>query len=106
MSFSVFKINIASLNKSITDLNNLCSIIKLQIQIIRICEHKVKRGSCLNGLQPGYTFEFGQTISTHGGVAFCGNDIVCYRVRKFVTRSPGTTRTHKIFESSSSFHVE
>ena len=33
-------------------------IIKLQIQVIGICEHKIKKGSCLNNLPPGYTFEF------------------------------------------------
>ena len=32
-------------------------IVKLQIQVIRICEHKIKKGFCLNGSLPGYTFE-------------------------------------------------
>ena len=57
-SSSLFHVNIASLNKYLDDLHNLLSIIKLQIQVIGICEHKIKRGSCLNGSLPGYTFEF------------------------------------------------
>ena len=81
MSLNIFDINIASLNKYIDDLHNLCSIIKLQIQVIRMCEHKIKKGSCLNGLLPGYTFEFEQTTSTHGGVSFFINDNFCYKVR-------------------------
>ena len=81
MSLNIFDINIASLNKYIDDLHNLCSIIKLQIQVIGMCEHKIKKGSCLNGLLPGYTFEFEQTTSTHGGVSFFINDNFCYKVR-------------------------
>ena len=81
MSLNIFDINIASLNKYTDDLHNLCSIIKLQIQVIGICEHKIKKSSCLNGLQPGCTFEFEQTTSTHGGVSFFINDNFCYKVR-------------------------
>ena len=81
MSLNIFDINIVSLNKYIDDLHNLCSIIKLQIQVIGICEHKIKKGSCLNGLLPGCTFEFEQTTSTHGGVSFFINDNFCYKVR-------------------------
>ena len=65
-----FTINIASLNKYLDDLHTLLSIINLQIQVIGICEHKIKRGSCLNGSLPIYTFEFDPATSTHGGVGF------------------------------------
>ena len=47
-SSSLFHANIASLKKYLDDLHNLVSIIKLQIQVIGICEHKIKKGSCLN----------------------------------------------------------
>ena len=57
-SLSLFHVNIAALNKYLNDLHNLLSIIKLQIQVIGIYEHKIKRGSCLNSSLPGYTFEF------------------------------------------------
>ena len=80
-SSSLFHVNIASLNKYLDDLHNLLSIIKLQIQVIRICEHKIKRGSCLNGSLPGYTLEFEPATSTHGGVGFFINDNSCYKVR-------------------------
>ena len=80
-SSSLFHVNIASLNKYLDDLHNLLSIIKLQIQVIGICEHKIKRGSCLNGSLPGYTFEFEPATSTHGGVGFFINDNSCYKVR-------------------------
>ena len=59
----------------------MLSIIKLQIQVIGICEHKIKRGSCLNGSLPGYPFEFESATSTHGGVRFFINDNLCYKVR-------------------------
>ena len=59
----------------------MLSIIKLQIQVIGICEHKIKRGSCMNGSLPGYTFEFESATSTHGGVRFFINDNLCYKVR-------------------------
>ena len=80
-SLRLFHDNIASLNKYLDDLHNLLSIIKLQIQVIGICEHKIKRGSCLNGSLPGYTFEFEPATSTHGGVGFFINDNSCYKVR-------------------------
>ena len=50
----------------------LLSFIKLQIPVIGICVHKIKRGSCLNGSLPGYTF---------GGVEFFINDKLRYKVR-------------------------
>ena len=59
----------------------MLSIIKLQIQVIGICEHKIKKGSCLNGSLPGYTFEFKPVTSTLGGVGFFINDNLCYKVR-------------------------
>ena len=59
----------------------MLSIIKLQIQVIGICEHNIKRGSCLNGSLPGYTFEFEPATSTHGGVGFFINSNLCYKVR-------------------------
>ena len=62
-------------------MHNLLSIIKLQIQVIEICEHKIKKGSCLNDSLPGYTREFEPTTSTHGGVGFFINDNLCYQVR-------------------------
>ena len=71
---SLFHVNIASLNKYLDDLHNLISIIKLQIQVIGICEYKIKKSSCLNGSLLGYTFEFEPTTSTHGGVRFFIND--------------------------------
>ena len=80
-SLSLFHVNIAALNKYLNDLHNLLSIIKLQIQVIRICEHKIKRGSCLNGSLPGYTLEFEPATSTHGGVGFFINDNLCYKAR-------------------------
>ena len=80
-SLNLFHVNIASLNNYLDDLHNLLSIIKLQIQVIGICEHKIKRGSCLNGSLPGYTFEFEPATSTHGGVGFFINDNSCYKVR-------------------------
>ena len=55
----------------------ICSIIKLQIQVIGICEHKIKNGFCLNGSLPGYTFEFEPATSTHGGVGVFINDNLC-----------------------------
>ena len=63
---NLFHVNIASLNENLDDLHNLLSIIKLQIQVIGKCEHKIKKGSCLNGSLPGYTFEFEPTTSTYG----------------------------------------
>ena len=80
-SSSLFHVNIASLNKYLDDLHNLLSIIKLQIQVIGICEHKIKKGSCLNGSLPGYTFEFKPVTSTLGGVGFFINDNLCCKVR-------------------------
>ena len=50
------------------------------MQVIVICEHKMKKGSCLNGSLPGYTFEFEPATSTHGGVRFFINDNSCYKV--------------------------
>ena len=47
-----------SLNKYLDDLHNMVCIMKLQIQVIGICEHKIKKGPCLNNLPPGHTFEF------------------------------------------------
>ena len=76
---SLFHVNTASLNKY--DLHNLLSIIKLQIQVTGIWEHKIKNGSCLNGSLPGYTFEFEPTTTTHGGVRFFINDNLCCKVR-------------------------
>ena len=80
-SLSLFHVNISSLNKYLDDLHNLLSIIKLQIQIIGICEHKIKKGSYLNGSLHGYAFEFEPTTSTHEGVGFFINDSLCYKVR-------------------------
>ena len=73
----------ASLNKHLDDLQNFFSIIKLKIQLIGIYEHKIKKGSCLNGLLPGYTFQFELATSTHGGVGFFINDNLCYKVRNY-----------------------
>ena len=67
------------LNKYLDDLHNLISIIKLQIQVIGIYEHKINRSSCLNRSLPGYTFEFEPAISTHGGFRFFINDNLCYK---------------------------
>ena len=78
---SLFHVNITCLNKYLDDLHNFLTIIKLQIQVIGICEHKIKRGSCLNGSLPGYTFEFEPPTSTHGGVGFFINDNLCYKAR-------------------------
>ena len=47
-SSRLFHANIASPKKYLDDLHNLVTIIKLQIQVIGICEHKIKNGSCLN----------------------------------------------------------
>ena len=44
-------------------------------------EHKVKKGSCLNGSLPGYTFEFQPTTSTQRDAGFFINDNLCYKVR-------------------------
>ena len=76
-SLSLFHVNIVALNKYLNDLHNLLSIIKLQIQVIGIYEHKIKRGSCLNGSFPGYTFEFEPASSPHGSVTFFINDNLC-----------------------------
>ena len=78
---SLFHVNISSLNKYLDDLHNLLGIIKLQIQIIGICEHKIKKGSYLNGSLHGYAFEFEPTTSTPEGVGFFINDSLCYKVR-------------------------
>ena len=80
-NLDLFHVNVASLNKYLDDLHNLLSIIKLQIQVIGICEHKNKKRSCLNGSLPGYIFNFEPTTSTHGGVGFFINDNLCYKVR-------------------------
>ena len=42
-SLSLCHVNIASLNKYLDDLHNFFSIIKLQIQVIGMCEHKIKK---------------------------------------------------------------
>ena len=80
-SLRLFHDNIASLNKYLDDLHNLLSIIKLQIQVTGICEHKIKMNSCLNGSLPGYTFKFQPATSTPGGVRFFINDNLCYKMR-------------------------
>ena len=59
----------------------MLSIIKLQILVIGICEHKIKSSSCLNGSLPGYTFEFEPGTSTQGDVGFFINDNLRYKVR-------------------------
>ena len=59
----------------------MLSIIKLQTQVIGICEHKIKRDSCLNGSLPGYIFEFKPATSTHGGARFFIDDKLYYKVR-------------------------
>ena len=69
-----------SRNKYLDDLHNLLSI-KFQIQVIGIRLHDIKKGSCLNGSLPGYTFEFEPAACTHGGVGFFINDNVCYKLR-------------------------
>ena len=78
---NLFQANIASLDKDLDDLHNLLSIVKLQIQVTGKCEHKIKKGSCLNGSLPGYNFEFEPTTSTQGGVRFFINDNLCNKVR-------------------------
>ena len=78
---SLFHVNIVSLKKYIDDLHNLLNIIKLQTQVIRICQHKSKKGFYLNGSLPGYTSEFQSATSTHEGVRFFINDNLCYKVR-------------------------
>ena len=78
---SLFHANTVSLNQYLDDLHNLASIIQLQIQVIGICEHNIKKGSCLNCSPPGYTFEFEPITSTHGGVGVFINDNLCYKVR-------------------------
>ena len=45
------------------DLHNLLSTRKLQIQVIVICEHKIKKDSCLNDSLHGCTFEFERKTS-------------------------------------------
>ena len=62
-------------------MRNLLSIIKLQIQVIGIWEHKINKGSCLNGSLPGYTFEFEPATSTHEDGGFFINDNLRYKVR-------------------------
>ena len=62
-------------------MDNLFKIIKLQIQVIGICEQKIKEGACLNGSIPMYTFEFEPATYTHGGVVFFINENSCYKVR-------------------------
>ena len=69
------------LNKYLDDLHNLLSIIKLQIQVIRICEYKIEEVSRVNGSIPAYNFEFEPATSTHGGVGFFINENLCYKVR-------------------------
>ena len=66
--------SILRLNKCLDDLHNFLSIIKLQVQVIGTCEHKVKKSSCRNGSLAFYTFEFEPTTSAHGGVGFFIND--------------------------------
>ena len=68
----------------IDDLDDLLSIIKLQIQFVEIYEHKIKKGSCLNGSLPGYSFEFEPTTSTPGSVRFLINDNLCCNVRNYL----------------------
>ena len=81
---SLFHVNIVSLKKYIDDLHNLLNIIKLQTQVIGICEHKIKKDFYLNGSLPGYTFESEPATSTHGGVGFFINDNLCYKVRNYL----------------------
>ena len=78
---SLFHVKITSLNKYLDDLHNALKVIKLQIQVIGKCEHKIKNGSCLNCSPPGYPFEFEATTSIHGSVGFFINDNSCYKVR-------------------------
>ena len=59
----------------------MLSIVKVQRQVIGIFKHKIKRGSCLNGSLPGYTFEFEPATSTHGGIRFFINDNLRYKVK-------------------------
>ena len=80
ISLSLFHVNILSRNKYLDDLHNLLSI-KFQIQVIGIRLHDIKKGSCLNGSLPGYTFELEPAAYTHGGVGFFINDNVCYKLR-------------------------
>ena len=53
----LFHVNIVSHDKYLDGFHNLLSVIKFRFQVIGICEHKMKKGSCLNDSLLGYTLE-------------------------------------------------
>ena len=53
----LFHVNIVSHSKYLDGFHNLLSVIKFRFQVIGICEHKMKKGSCLNDSLLGYTLE-------------------------------------------------
>ena len=72
-SFGLFHVNIASLDKHIDDLKMILSLMKHDIEIIGISEHKIKKDSLpSNNIKiPGYKdFIFEPTEATCGGTGF------------------------------------
>ena len=58
----------------------LLSIIILQIRIIALYEHEIRKSSCLNGSLPGHTFEFEPAHPTHRVVQFFIDVYFCCKV--------------------------
>ena len=58
----------------------LLSIIILQIRIIALYEHEIRKSSCLNGSLPGHTFEFEPAHPTHRAVRFFIDVYFCCKV--------------------------
>ena len=79
-SFATLHLNIASLSKHFENLQNFLSLWIHSFDIIGILEHKINKNSMnIDLTQPGYTFYFNETESSHEGIGFFLSDNLTFK---------------------------
>ena len=79
-SFATLHLNIASLSKNFENLQNFLSLWIHSFDIIGISEHKINKNSMnIDLTQPGYTFYFNETESSHEGIGFFLSDNLTFK---------------------------
>lgn len=89
-SLGVLHLNVASLNKYLTDLQNFLALMKFQFNIIGISEHKINKNNFLHFVLSGYDFVYNPCITSHGGTGFFISSDLSFKLRsELVMEKPG-----------------
>ena len=86
--FSIFHLNIASLEYHVDELKSLISVLNHDFDVIGITETKIKNSEPLSNLKlEGYNFEFTPTNTSFGGTSLYVRDCYAYEKKSEYTIS-------------------